>query len=111
MACGTSAACVHWLAAQPTSWGVRRLAGDAMIRTNLPLTVRRAGVLAALLVGLAVVALPGTPAAAAGPVGYVRLAHLSPDTPEVNVYLSKDNDASFSPQVIKGVGYGVVSKY
>src|SRR5947209_2454410 len=27
-------------------------------------------------------------AAAAGDVGYVRLAHLSPDTPDVDVYLS-----------------------
>lgn len=42
--------------------------------------------------------------------GWIRLAHLSPDTPKVDVYL-----ASFGrpedPTVLKGVGYGVVSPY
>jgi hypothetical protein len=52
-----------------------------------------------------------TPASAQAPVGYVRLAHLSPDTPDVDVYLSKQGDATFTPQVFKGVGYGVVSQY
>ncbi len=50
------------------------------------------------------------PAAAADPVGYVRLAHLSPDTPDVDVYLSAVG-GSGKPQVFPGVGYGVVSKY
>ena len=35
-----------------------------------------------------------TPARAQAPVGYVRLAHLSPDTPDVDVYLSKQGDAT-----------------
>jgi len=52
-----------------------------------------------------------TPASAQAPVGYVRLAHLSPDTPDVDVYLSKQGDVTFTPQVFKGVGYGVVSQY
>jgi hypothetical protein len=53
-----------------------------------------------------------TPAAAApAAVGYVRLAHLSPDTPEVDVYLSKIGDSSFKEQVFTHVGYGVMSKY
>src|SRR5262249_9089218 len=52
-----------------------------------------------------------TPVAAQPAVGYVRLAHLSPDTPEVDVYLSKPGDASFKTQVFKGVGYGVISPY
>jgi hypothetical protein len=51
------------------------------------------------------------PAAAGAPVGYVRLAHLSPDTPEVDVYLSKIGDSSFKEQVFTHVGYGVMSKY
>jgi hypothetical protein len=50
------------------------------------------------------------PAMAAGQVGYVRLAHLSPDTPDVDVYLSAVG-GSGRPQVFPGVGYGVVSKY
>jgi hypothetical protein len=39
------------------------------------------------------------------------LAHLSPDTPEVDVYLSKADDKAFKEQVFKHVGYGVMSKY
>jgi hypothetical protein len=70
------------------------------------------------LAGLAVVGLI-TPlsvlAAAASPalaqdVGYVRLAHLSPDTPEVDVYLNSQS-SGFKEQVFHGVGYGVMSKY
>ncbi len=52
-----------------------------------------------------------TPVAAKLAVGYVRLAHLSPDTPEVDVYLSRPSDPSFKTQVFEGVGYGVVSQY
>ncbi|MDN5749910.1 MAG: DUF4397 domain-containing protein, partial [Pseudonocardia sp.] len=41
---------------------------------------------------------------------YVRLAHLSPDTPDVDVYLASvtDPDLSF---IVPGVGYGAVSDY
>ena len=69
---------------------------------------------ATLLIALtsAVAALVGAaPAGAAATVGYVRLAHLSPDTPEVDVYLAKFQDNSFTPQVFPGVGYGVISEY
>ncbi|MFY1681297.1 DUF4397 domain-containing protein [Micromonospora sp. WMMD730] len=63
-----------------------------------------------LLLGTALAPLGGTPAgAAAGDVGYVRLAHLSPDTPAVDVYLSAPGAAT--PQVFPAVGYGVVSRY
>jgi hypothetical protein len=65
---------------------------------------------AVLSVAAAVSAVDATPAAAAGPMGYVRLAHLSPDTPNVDVYLSTVG-GSGAPQVFPGVGYGVVSKY
>jgi Domain of unknown function (DUF4397) len=75
-------------------------------------SMRRSGaVCAVLMLGFAASMAVATPAAAAGPVGYVRLAHLSPDTPEVDVYLSKISDPSFSPQVFPGVGYGVMSRY
>jgi hypothetical protein len=50
-----------------------------------------------------------SPAAAAG-VGYVRLAHLSPDTPAVDVYLSSVT-GSIPQQKFDAVGYGTVSKY
>ena len=57
--------------------------------------------LAALAVALGtLLAAAATPAHAAdGSVGYVRLAHLSPDTPEVDVYLSKPGDTAFKEQV------------
>jgi hypothetical protein len=64
-----------------------------------------------LLLGGALAA-PAPPAAAAErreTVGYVRLAHLSPDTPAVDVYLSPPGSAA--PRVFPGVGYGVVSAY
>jgi hypothetical protein len=68
---------------------------------------------AALLV--AVLALAGVvlgvgAAAAADGEAYVRLAHLSPDTPQVDVYVTAvaDPAASF---VAPGVGYGAVSQY
>jgi hypothetical protein len=63
-----------------------------------------AACLTAMLVGVA-----ATPAAAAG-AGYVRLAHLSPDTPKVDVYLSSRSGA-VKPQRFPGVGYGVLSDY
>lgn len=63
-----------------------------------------------LLAALCLVLLPvvvATPASAAQD-GYVRLAHLSPDTPEVDVYFS-----SFSgrTKVFPGVSYATVSAY
>jgi uncharacterized protein DUF4397 len=60
---------------------------------------------------LAVPIVAATPAAAAQAAqGYVRLAHLSPDTPEVDVYLSSVA-GSVDEQTFPGVGYGVVSGY
>jgi hypothetical protein len=55
------------------------------------------------------VGLFGSPAVAAGEVGYVRLAHLSPDTPDVDVYLTAVGGGA--PKVFPGVGYGTVSSY
>jgi hypothetical protein len=48
--------------------------------------------------------------AAAATVGYVRLAHLSPDTPPVDVYLAPVAAGS-KAQKFPAVGYGVVSAY
>ncbi|MER7166329.1 DUF4397 domain-containing protein [Micromonospora sp. NPDC000207] len=78
-------------------------------------TRRIGGVVATLLLGAGPILTPVAPATAASrtgqekPVGYVRLAHLSPDTPAVDVYLTApDTD---EPQVFPAVGYGVVSPY
>jgi hypothetical protein len=72
--------------------------------------LRRLAGAAAALTAAAVVALVGAvPASAAATDGYVRLAHLSPDTPAVDVYLKAPN--SDKPQVFKGVSYGVMSPY
>lgn len=74
-------------------------------------TVLRLGV--AGLVGLAGatlgLAFGGSPAGAATP-SYVRLAHLSPDTPNVDVYMTSYTRPQWK-LVIKGVGYGAVSPY
>jgi Domain of unknown function (DUF4397) len=72
---------------------------------------RTAAVGAAIIVGLGLSTLVGSPAVGAATVGYVRLAHLSPDTPEVDVYLSKVGDTSFKRQKFPHVGYGVMSNY
>lgn len=70
---------------------------------------RLAAITAAVLLGLGLTTLAASPASAAG-VGYVRLAHLSPDTPDVDVYL-KAVGGSSPAQKFPGVGYGTVSKY
>lgn len=74
-----------------------------MIRFRRPL-------LAALAVALVAVALPAAPATAVSRDGWVRLAHMSPDTAAVNITLS-----SLSGDVtlfrLQNVGYGAVSKY
>jgi hypothetical protein len=63
---------------------------------------------AAAAAAVAVVTL-ASPARAAGD-GYVRLAHLSPDTPAVDVYLRSESD-SIKPQTFKAVAYGAMSQY
>ena len=68
-----------------------------------------AAVLAALLLALGA---PGVAVAApaAEPPAYLRLAHLSPDTPTVDVYVDSAADPARS-FVVQGVGYGAVSQY
>jgi hypothetical protein len=64
-----------------------------------------AGCLALGLAGLAVPA-----ASASGGVGWLRLAHLSPNTPAVDVYLYAFQNSS-AKIVLKHVTYGTVSPY
>ncbi|WP_250001651.1 DUF4397 domain-containing protein [Actinoplanes sp. M2I2] len=72
--------------------------------------VRQLRRLAALVAALTIVALGATPAHAAAGDGYVRLAHLSPDTPAVDVYLKADS-GGVEPQVFRAVAYGDMSRY
>ena len=74
-------------------------------------TVLRLGLagLTGLTLAVAGLAFTAGPAGAATP-SYVRLAHLSPDTPNVDVYLTSYTRPEWK-LVIKGVGYGAVSQY
>lgn len=67
--------------------------------------------LAALFVAVAGLLL-GTAVGATAQEGdaYLRLAHLSPDTPKVDVYVASVADSTRS-FVVPGVGYGAVSPY
>ncbi|WP_207456208.1 DUF4397 domain-containing protein [Desertivibrio insolitus] len=63
---------------------------------------------AALALGALLAALVPAPAAAVEEGGLLRLAHLSPDTAEVDVVVAADAGGSFE---LTDVGYGVVSAY
>jgi hypothetical protein len=73
--------------------------------------VRRIVLLAALpLLLLAVPAVSAATASAAAGTGWIRLAHLSPNTPAVDVYLYSFGDSS-AQIVLHHVAYGTVSPY
>jgi hypothetical protein len=85
------------------------------LNEEIDMTRRRSGRPAATLLALlAVIAVPAGlltgPAASAAVPGYVRLAHLSPDTPKVDVWVTSFKGSTFS-KVFPAVGYGVVSDY
>ncbi len=78
---------------------------------SLPIRqLRRLAAGAAALAVVATGALGAAPAHAAAGNGYVRLAHLSPDTPAVDVYLKADTGA-VGPQTFRAVAYGDMSRY
>ena len=72
------------------------------------MTVRR-GLVVLLLAGLAAL-LGAVPSAGAADTGMLRLAHLSPDTPSVDVYVDSVSSTA-TGIVLTGVGYGTVSGY
>ena len=73
--------------------------------------VRRIILLAALpLLLLAIPAVSAATASAATGTGWIRLAHLSPNTPAVDVYLYSFGDSS-AQIVLHHVAYGTVSPY
>jgi hypothetical protein len=82
------------------------------LRTN-PLLARLLGVLAlsaGLICLLAPVASAGTATSMPDMDGWIRLAHLSPTTPDVDVYLYSFSDPS-AKLVLRHVAYGTVSSY
>lgn len=74
------------------------------------MTTARYRLLATLVLVLGALLASTAVAAAAPASAYVRLAHLSPDTPDVDVYLSSVSDPELR-FTVPGVGYGSVSDY
>jgi len=74
----------------------------------------RLATITTLLGGTAAVVAAASPAAsaapAAGPHGWVRIAHLSPEAPAMDMYLYPFGNPA-SPIVLKDVSYGNVSPY
>jgi Domain of unknown function (DUF4397) len=75
-------------------------------------TVRRLGLVgaAAFVAAAAGLAVTASPAGAVASPSYVRLAHLSPDTPKVDVYMTSYTRPDWK-FLLKGVGYGALSPY
>ncbi len=64
----------------------------------------------AFVAAAAGLAFTSSPAGAVASPSYVRLAHLSPDTPKVDVYMTSYTRPDWK-FLLKGVGYGAVSPY
>jgi hypothetical protein len=82
-------------------------------------TPRRRAIRAAVIALLTIVTTSAVTAGSATPAmaapasedGFVRLAHLSPDTPNVDVYLDALSSTTMPEQIFHGVGYGTMSDY
>jgi len=72
--------------------------------------VRILQVAVAALVASVALGVPLAPPAGAAEVGYIRLAHLSPDTPKVDVWLTSFRGKKFS-LVVRSVPYGTLSPF
>jgi hypothetical protein len=77
---------------------------------EFPRHIRHVIAAAVASVSLAVVPAVASASAAAVGTGWIRLAHLSPNTPAVDVYLYSFGDSS-AQLVLRHVGYGAVSPY
>jgi hypothetical protein len=73
-------------------------------------SVRRALATVVVAIGLLLSGASVAAAQGGGSEAYLRLAHLSPDTPNVDVYVASVADPTRS-FVVPGVGYGAVSPY
>jgi Domain of unknown function (DUF4397) len=78
------------------------------VSIGVPALRRLAG--AAAAAAPAGLTLAAAPASAADGDGYVRLAHLSPDTPAVDVHLKSDGN-TVKEQTFHGVAYGAMSDH
>jgi hypothetical protein len=76
----------------------------------MPTSRIRSVLVAAALAAVALVAAPAAPASAAAPTGWVRVAHLSPDTRAMDVRLASLG-GSAKVLAVDDVTYGAVSKY
>jgi hypothetical protein len=72
--------------------------------------IRRAARLVTVTAVAGGLAVLGAPAASAAGDGHLRLAHLSPDTPTVDVYVDSVSDPA-AKVTLPGVSYGTVSDY
>ena len=83
-----------------------------MSSTTTHAPVRRLfGAVSAVLLAVAGLLAAGLPSPAQAATGsYIRLAHLSPDTPNVDVYLTSFSRPGWNV-ILRGVGYGAVSPY
>jgi hypothetical protein len=74
----------------------------------------RLAAIPALLAGLAGVMAAASPAASAAPLaaadGWVRIAHLSPEAPAMDIYLYPFGNPAH-PTILRDVSYGDVSAY
>src|SRR5947209_6784647 len=77
---------------------------------NVSRSVRPLAALGALLGAALIALLPALPASAAPVSGWVRVAHLSPDTKQVDVTLSSLSGGTVLYKLSR-VGYGAVSPY
>jgi hypothetical protein len=75
-----------------------------------PMPFRRAFAALGLITLALLLVAPSAQAETAGAPAYLRLAHLSPDTPPVDVHVLAVADPTQS-FVLPGVGYGAVSEY
>jgi hypothetical protein len=72
--------------------------------------LRALGVLAVVLAVVGLVGALGLPVARAADGGLLRVAHLSPDTPAVDVSVAAESDPA-TGIALAGLGYGTVSDY
>lgn len=72
---------------------------------------RVAGFLGLVLLAAASVFTAGPAAAQSPGVGQVRLGHLSPSTPAVDVYLTADGAPAAREPLLRGAVYGVITPY
>src|SRR5215471_17654381 len=77
---------------------------------EFPRHIRHVIVLAVASVSLAAAPAVASASAAAAGTGWIRLAHLSPNTPAVDVYLYSFGDSS-AQLVLRHVAYGTVSPF